>query len=321
MFKEALVSLSTKVAKAVGPHAPKILLGASIAGTVGGTVLACRATLKSQEILRDASDRLQEMRAVKESYQDDPEEVKAVEKDIAKTYISTVGKVAKAYAPAVAVEGLAIFFGIKSYQTMNARLAKATSSLAVVSSAYTGLQKQFEAYRDRNREAIGVEAEKAMYYNAPLEKVTETVIGEDGKKHKVTTTKAVLDPEKVTDISPNARFFDETCAEYEWLRDGLGRPVTPDNALNLLKLKQMEDKINRENHRLGGISLRQAMQIIEPSWEFRDKDAYIMGWGPEEHISLGLEDSRSMATRRFVNGIEDVYLIDLRPTRCLYADI
>src|SRR4051794_31803666 len=85
-------------------NSPKVLFGVGIVGMVGSTVLACRATLKMEEVLTEAQDKLETARTLEhEDYSE-----KDRSKDITLIHIQTSVKIVRTYIPAIVVGGLSI---------------------------------------------------------------------------------------------------------------------------------------------------------------------------------------------------------------------
>lgn len=177
-------------------HSPALFFGVGVVGVVGGTVLACRATLKLSDTLDTIS---KEVGNVKASRVDDKVEV---EKDVeyqsslAKVYLTGSFEIVKLYAPAVIVTGASIASLTGSHVILTRRNAALTA-------AYAALAKGFDEYRSRIREEIGEERELTLYHALEWQDVE----GSEGKIQELVT-----DPGK---WSPYVRFFDETSPNWQ----------------------------------------------------------------------------------------------------------
>lgn len=163
-------------------NSPHILFGIGVTGVVGGTVLACRATLK----LHDQVDKFQEEVAANKE---------AEGKDLAKVYVKNTAKIVNLYTPAIVVGGI----GLACLTGSHVQLTKRNGALTA---AYVGLMQAYEEYRGRVREEVGEEKEIELFHGA----YTQT-LEHDGTVWDV----KVVDPNK---LSQYAKIFDESNANY-----------------------------------------------------------------------------------------------------------
>ena len=169
-------------------NSPHLFFGLGLAGVVGGTVLACRATLKAEPVLDEMKE---DIDGVKEDLDGD-------KRDLAYVYAKGTYRLGKLYAPAVLVGGA----GIVCLTGSHVQLTKRNNALAA---AYTVLHHTFEEYRSRVQDELGAEKERDLYFGA--EKKT---VKRDGEKIEVME----FDPNKP---SAYAVFFDEYSAN--WVKD------------------------------------------------------------------------------------------------------
>ena len=103
-MKTKLMNVYNSVKGKVEKHSPEILMGVGVAGVITTTVMACRATMKLDDILVEAAETREKIKEVAENpaYEDKYTEEDA-KKDLVINYTQTAVKVAKLYAPAVAV--------------------------------------------------------------------------------------------------------------------------------------------------------------------------------------------------------------------------
>lgn len=187
-------------------RSPEILIVAGVVGTVASAVMACRATMKLSEVLEESKDDISKIH----EYSEKPEIGDKYTKDNAKKDLTIVYaqagiKVAKLYAPSVALGALSLTSIIAS----NNILRKRNVALAA---AYATVDKTFKEYRSRVVERFGEEVDKELKCNIKAKKIEETVTDpETGKEKKVKSTINVADPNE----NEYARFFDETCLGYE----------------------------------------------------------------------------------------------------------
>ena len=141
---EAASRLGYKAAFKLKKAAPELLLIGGIACIVGGTIMACKATKKASDILDDGHEDVEELKSELEGNTQmiSPEEEKLVKKDIAKTKLRTLGRIAVAYAPAVAVGSAGIAMIFTSHGIMKRRHGMLLAS-------YNALDAAFKTYRAR----------------------------------------------------------------------------------------------------------------------------------------------------------------------------
>lgn len=281
-------------------HSPEILTGTGIVCVVGGTVLACRATLKTGDVLDELNDNLDDIHTkIEES--EKPDETGAVldypvedqRKDIVKTYVRSGLKLAGLYLPAVALEagGIGCILASDSIQTK--RIGSLGSALAATTVA-------FDKYRKRVKDAVGEEEERDIYYGVKKVEVEEEVTDEKGKTKKVKKEVKVVDD---NNFGPYSRFFDESC--YEWDKN-------PE--YNLTFLTQMENQMNNQLRAKGHLYLNEVYDALGME---RSKAGQVVGWlydpnneNLQNHVSFDIFNGKREANRNFVNGFENVILLD-----------
>jgi len=206
-----LVKTINKVSFQLKKHSPEILMVAGVVGTVVSAVMACKATTKVSSILEKAKEDINSIHdcATNEEFAEEytPEDAK---KDLAIVYIQTGIKLAKLYAPAVALGMLSI----ASILASNNILRKRNIALAA---AYATVDKGFKEYRKHVIERFGEEVDRELKYGIKAKEIEKVIIDEDGKEKKVKETVSVIerDSRKLSDYT---FFFDES--NPYWEKDG-----------------------------------------------------------------------------------------------------
>lgn len=187
-------------------HSPEILVVAGVVGTVASAVMACHATTKLDSVLEkskkdiDAIHKCAENEELADEYSKDD-----AKKDLAIVYVQAGVKVARLYAPSVALGTLSIASIVASHNILKKRNV-------ALAAAYATVDKTFKEYRNRVVERFGAEVDKELRYNIKAKKFEETVTDLDsGKEKKVKSTVDVAAPS----TNDYARFFDESCEAYE----------------------------------------------------------------------------------------------------------
>lgn len=285
---------------------PEIMLVTGLVGVIGATVLACRATLKAKAILEEKDESIKEIAEINDAvgYEDTlPAEEK---KEIRKVYLKTGLKLAKVYAPAVAVESAAFALLIKSNSVQRDRLAGLTA-------AYITVDQAFKKYRQAVIDELG--EEKDLEFKTGLKKQKIDAIVEDEEGNESTKKEEGLVLPDGTYVSEYAKFFDETCAD--WTK-------SPENNLHFLRLQQAaaNEKLKIQGH----LFLNEVYDMIGIP---RTKAGAVVGWlyrDPESsnlithnYVDFGIYDMWANARRAdFVNGYERSILLDFNVDGCIY---
>jgi len=145
-------------------HSPEILLGTSILCSVGATVTGCMAMTKMDDIIGEHKEALDILHTHEKNYESSSE----YKKDLTKEYGRYWFKVAKTWAPCVALTLASGTAALASFKIIKGRLI-------IAETAFAGVTKAFEQYRDNVIEDQG--EEKDLYYanNGALKKKQELI--------------------------------------------------------------------------------------------------------------------------------------------------
>lgn len=271
---------------------PSVLLGVGIVGLVGSTVLACRATLKMDEVLDDSKEKLQKAKTLQhEDYSE-----KDRSRDISLIYFQSGVKIVKLYAPAIIVGGLSIYALTSSHRILTRRNAALTA-------AYTALDRGFTQYRSRVIEKYGEDQDRDFRYGT--EKV-EIVDPETNKKKTVTRVSS-------DDPSIYARFFDQTSSSW-----------SKEPEYNLMFLKCQQNWANDLLKSRGHIFLNEVYDMLKIP---RSEAGAVVGWllsdngETDNFVNFGVFDGRDQVARDFVNGFEGSILLDFNVDGVIYDKI
>lgn len=209
MKGKILTKIGCKLGKAglvLKKHEPEILVIAGVAGGITSTVLACKATLKVDDVLKEHKHNIETIHATAENPEFQKEYSREDEKnDVRIQYVHTVTNVIKLYAPAVIIGGLSI----AAIFTSNNILRKRNVALM---SAYAAIDKSFKDYRARVVDKYGEDVDRQFKYGTTEQTITETEVDpETGKEKKVKKKVQVADPNLTSDY---AAYFDSTTSEY-----------------------------------------------------------------------------------------------------------
>lgn len=157
-------------------HSPEILIISGIVGLVGAGVMACKATLKVDEVLESHKENMDKIHEVAER-EDIPEySEKDLKKDTAIQYFITGKEFLKLYGPSILVAGVSI----TAILCGNNILRKRCAALAA---AYTATDAAFKKYRERVVNKYGEEEDRKLYFGEETQEIEET--DEKGKEKKV----------------------------------------------------------------------------------------------------------------------------------------
>ena len=293
-MKEKMIRMYNNSKNVVEKHSPEILAGVGVVGVVASTVMACKATMKLNDILEESKETRDKIREVEANprYEEQYSHEDA-KKDLVINYTQTAMKVAKLYAPAVILGSASLGCLLASNDILRKRNA-------ALSAAYMTVDKSFKEYRQRVVDRFGEEVEKEIRYNIKAEEVTSTVVAEDGSETTVTETVKTMDPKLYSDY---AKFFDE--ASPYWQKD-------PE--YNFMFLKSQQQYANDLLKARGRLFLNEVYEMLGIE---KTKAGQIVGWvyNPENPIGdnfvdFGIFDMSKERVRAFVNGYEPNILLD-----------
>ena len=278
-------------------HSPEILVVGGVVGLVASGVMACKATTKLSAILDDSKEQIElfdkvaaNPEMVKEEYT-----VEDAEKDKKIVRVQTAVKVAKLYAPSIAIGVVSIGAIFASNNIMRKRNV-------ALGAAYATVDRAFKDYRNRVVDRFGEELDKELRYNLKTKEVKETVEDENGKKKTVKRNIKYMDSPMPSEF---AVIYDDGCAG--WTKD------PEDNKFFLI---QQQRYANERLKRRGYLSLNEVYELLGfPStkagqvvgWLYDCKDPNYKG---DNFVDFGLYNVDCEPNRDFVNGYERNIILD-----------
>lgn len=285
-----------KVGFQLKKHSPEILVVAGVVGTVASAVMACKATLKVNDVLDKSKADLNKIHeATEKGYTEAGEEytVEDSKKDLTIVYVQTGVEFVKLYGPALALGALSI----TGILTSNNILRKRNVALAA---AYTAVDKGFKEYRGRVIERFGKELDRELKYNLKAKEIEETVVNEDGTESTVKKTVQVIDS---TELSPYMVIYDDGCKGWD-----------KDPEINKFFLVQTQNFANDKLKQQGFLFLNDVYEMLGFP---KTKAGQVVGWiYDEEHptgdnyIDFGMIDIHDERKRAFLNGHERNVVLD-----------
>ena len=299
--KNALVEKASRTFCKAGlklkKHSPEILVVGGVVGLVTSGVMACKATTKLSAILDDSKEQIELFDKVAANPEMVNEEytVEDAEKDKKIVKVQTAVKVAKLYAPAVAIGMVSIGAIFASNNIMRKRNV-------ALGAAYATVDRAFKDYRNRVVDRFGEELDKELRYNLKTKEVKETVEDENGKKKTVKRNIKYMDSPMPSEF---AVIYDDGCAG--WTKD------PEDNKFFLI---QQQRYANERLKRRGYLSLNEVYELLGfPStkagqvvgWLYDCKDPNYKG---DDFVDFGLYNVDYEPNRDFVNGYERNIILD-----------
>lgn len=301
-MKQWMSNIGTSITKAAGmaeltikKNSPEILLGIGIVGFVGTVVAACKETPRAQEVLGFHQAKINEIHEAKRVTDEDPENEleytpEQYRMDIAVRYFRTTGNLIKTYAPTIALGSLSLACILTSRNIMQKRY------LGVVA-AYNGISAAFEEYRKRVREEYGDELDRHFRYGTICEEIN--VLDEKGKKTGEKIKTENVDASCYIPNDDTCRFFDESNPNWD---------QNPN--FSMLFLRAQQNYLNDLLHTRGHVFLNEVYDAL--GFEHTPQGA-VLGWidgDGDDCIEFGLHDPNKENVRRFVNGKDNVILLE-----------
>lgn len=285
-------------------ESPKILMGVGIVSVVGATVLACKATLKVEDVLDEVNEKLDAIKDVREKVENGELQVtydeKTCNRDKAIIYIQSGVKLVKLYLPAITlgVAGIGCILG--SHNIMQKR------NVALMA-LYKGLEESFEAYRKRVVEEYGEEVDRDFKLGIRRNEITKIETDENGKKKKIKEEVKEIDQDGLN-CSQYARFFDELSPQWHKIPD-----------YNLMFLRNQQNYANDLLKARGHIFLNEVYDMLGIP---RSQAGAVVGWvlngDGDGYVDFGMYNINNGKAREFVNGTEPAILLDFNVDGVIY---
>lgn len=299
-------ALVTKVAEKVGPaigrvglkiskRSPEIMLGVGIIGIGTCVVLACKSTMKLEEVIDEHKE---EIDVVKNCPEGTPK--KETDRAVARVYGKTSAKLVKLYLPSACVGAASIALICGAHRILLKHIVGLTA-------AYTAVDEAFKDYRGRVVEKYGEDVDRELRYGFKEEKVVTTVTDEEGNTKEIVEEHIDVDGDRPSQYS---FFFDSSCTAWE-----------EDPEYNKMYILAQQDYFTALLHARGHVFLNEVRDAFGIE---RTPAGQVVGWVKglgDDYVDLGVFRGESEADRRFVNGLENVFLIDPNVDGVIYNRI
>lgn len=280
-------------------HSPEILLVTGVVGVVASAVMACRATLKVNQVLDEPKQDIGKIHeAAAKGVTEAGEEYTKEDhkKDLAIVYVKTGVNLIKLYGPAIALGAVSVGCLFAS----NNIIRKRNIALAA---AYSAVDSSFKDYRGRVIERFGKELDRELKYNIKAEEVEEIVTDEEGNETVVKRTVEVMDLDPYAPHSPYSIVFDD--GNTGWDKDPeLSKffLIQQQNYANDLLKSRGHLFLNEVYDMLGARRTAAGAQV---GWIYDEKNPI-----GDNYVDFGLFDVRRRKVRDFINGYEKVIVLD-----------
>jgi hypothetical protein len=285
--------LTTKVSRQVlvgKKHSPTLLFGVGIIGVTSTVVLACRATLKMEEILSEAEENSKKIDAAKdletENYTDED-----AKQDVALNRTKTALKIVKLYAPSVVVGVISVGALTGSHIIFRRRNAALTA-------AYAAVDKGFKEYRQRVVGEYGKDKDQEFRFG-----VTEREIAVDTDEGvAVKTVRQLNIPEGQKSSVYAVLFSEETSRNWQ-----------PQPNYNAMFIQAQQAYANNRLNAEGFLFLN---DVYESLGLPRTSAGQVVGWvkgnkrGGDNYIDFGVFSGDSYMGKQFVDGNEKSIWLD-----------
>jgi hypothetical protein len=279
--------------------APKLLFVGGVVGMVGSTVLACRATLKLEEVLDNIEadkNRALDVKSMVESPQYTGTETytdKEYKKDITIITVRGIGEVAKLYAPAVALGAVSIFALTKSHNLLQDRNVALTAAYAAVDGAYN-------RYRERVIDRYGAEVDEEIRYEMEQVDVLDEETGKVTSETRITG-------------APGSRYF-------RWYDEESSSNFSQDPDTNIMFLRTVQNYCNDQLKSRGHFFLNEV--FTELGLKHTEAGA-VVGWrwnkgSGDDYIDFGIWEGKSHELRDLYNGRAGAIGLDFNVDGVIY---
>ena len=304
-MKQEIINKATRLLSStqyqVKKHSPEILMIAGIAGTIVGTVLACKATTKVSEIIEEKNKNVEDVHTCLEEKPNEYTEEDS-KKDLTIIYAQTGVKLFKLYAPAIGVMTLSFASIIAGHKVLKKR------NIAIAA-AYAAIDKGFKQYRKNVIKEFGEGVDQQMRFGLKSKEIKKK--DKDGKTVKETEYYIDPDANPLNNISEYARFFDAASENF-----------AKDPEYNMMFLRRQQDYANEMLKSRGHLFLNEVYDLLDIP---RSKAGQVVGWvydkngntKGDNYVDFGLYRN-DQGTRRFVNGLEYNILLDFNVDGVIY---
>lgn len=281
-IKDIITSNAARQLLLARKNSPQILFAAGTVGVVTATVLACRATLKLDEVLTEHEvDEKVLNRRIGEGFV--PEE-EAPKKSL-QLKVRTGAEIVKLYAPAVIVGGISIAALTGSHVTLTKRNGAAMA-------AYAGLDRAYKEYRNRVVTKFGEDVDRE-FASAPTDRVVVEQTAEGTVKKTI---------EKADD--------GQSGSPYTFMFDEFAKKFSREPGRNAMTIQMVQNYANDKLRAQGHLFLNEVLDMLGIE---RTKAGAVVGWvyrkdneapNGDNYVDFGVFDGDAEEIEKFIDGVQ-----------------
>lgn len=286
-LKAIAVSRGSRGMLIVQKHSPEILMVGGIVGVVTATVLACRATLKVDDVFQEAISVKMAMDNALDDQDGNVNYDKAdYQRDEIIVAIQTGVELVKLYAPAIVIGGVSIAMLLQSRNILTRRNAGLLA-------AYKALDEAYSKYRARIREELGDDVDKYLRTRKPED--GEELVVKSVKDGKEGDFELSQEEGNMVDFgaSQYAKFYDQSSPQWR-----------PTNEANIFFLKAQQTNANVKLTMQGHLFLNEVYDMLGIP---RTKAGAVVGWVKDhgdDVVDFGIWNSLNNYNDDYINGYE-----------------
>lgn len=290
-------TVTSKVARQIligRKHSPTLLFAGGVVGVGATVVLACRATLKLDDVISEAERAREAVNAKNLSDHNHG-------KQMAKVKITLVKDVVKLYTPAIG-------FGVVSISALTGSHVVLSRRNIALTAAYKAVEESLAQYRERVREEFGEEKELEIRRGS----LTELSKSNDSEEYSVGKDERYETFPLPLKYSQYARFFDELNENWQRCYEN-----------NLYFIVMQQNYANDKLHKKGHVFLNEVYDLLGIE---RTKAGSVVGWvlnseTGDNQIDFGIYNPANEKARDFVNGREPAILLDFNVDGLIFDKI
>ena len=295
----------------ISKASPEIFVGIGIGCMIAGTVFACKATLKADTVIKEKNETLGKVKAAREAVLNDDEDFKDItedvysvedyRKDLLITYSNAAKGFIKLYWPAILCGTVGIASILYGHNILSSRNV-------AIAAAYETVKEGYSEYRKRVVDELGEDADRRFRYGIQKKDIEIEEEKEDG----TVKTKTKKNADVLEGYSQNAKFFDSSSPYWE-----------KSSEHNLYFLRERQEYANHLLQTRGHLFLNEVFDMLGiprtkqgavDLWRYKCKD------GTTGFVDFGIYELYREAARDFVNGYENVILLDFNTNGTIYDD-
>lgn len=296
-FMDSLKLKAGRTGLVLKKNSPDILIVAGAVGVVASVVLACKATLKVDEIKKERQSKLDEIEECRKEVSDEAYSEEDMKNDQMIVNLRSAGKLIKTYAPSAITLGVSLGLIFKAHGILKARNA-------AIGAAYAAIDSAFKKYRERTVAKFGEAVDRELRYGLKEEEL-QVKEGNETVNKKVVTA----------DISPKysdyARVFDESSRRWK-----------KSSEYNFMFLRDAQEHFNDLLNSRGHLFLNEVYDYLDFP---RSEAGQFVGWlkdgGGDCKVDIGLFDPNNERSAAFINGYERNIILDFNVDGIIYDKI